>query len=85
MYLEQDREQTEVNQQMEPRSYLPNFPLGSKRLLRGTEGRTGHFMFRQCGTDQDLRYESTKTWQTLDSWGTWGNLLYNYFWQNATF
>lgn len=40
MYLEQDGEQTKINQQMEPRSYLPIFPLGSKELLKGTEGHT---------------------------------------------
>lgn len=60
MYLEQDGEQTKLNQQMEQRSYLPNFPSGSKRLLKGTEGHTGQFMFRQCGTDKDLWYKSAK-------------------------
>lgn len=41
MYLEQDGKQTKLNQQMEPRSYLPNFPLGSKGLLKGTGGHMG--------------------------------------------
>lgn len=35
MYLEQDGKQTKLNQQMEPRSYLP------KGLLKGTGGNMG--------------------------------------------
>lgn len=41
MYLEQDGKQTKLNQQMEPRSYLPNCALGNKGLLKETGGHMG--------------------------------------------
>lgn len=42
---------------MEPRSYLPNFPLGSKGLLKGTGGHMGPgfvivALIRISGTNQ---------------------------------
>lgn len=62
--------------------------FGKQRTVEGNRRPYGA-RFCQCGTDKDLCYESTKTWQTLDIWRTWSkwwcNLISNYFWHNAPF
>lgn len=88
LYLEQEGKQTKLSQQMEPRSYLPNFPLGSKGLLKGTGGHMGPGFVR-VALIRISGMKSTETWQALDIWGTWSkwwcNLISNYFGHNATF